>query len=55
MLFQQWICQDVAGILLVNNGRVLELYQYFSNSGCSQIDAINEALTLGVQYGLPFR
>ena len=55
MLFQQRICQDVAGILFVDHGLVLEFHHYFSNPGCSQIDAINEALTLGVQYGLTFR
>ena len=55
MLFQQRIRQDEAGILPVNNGLMLKFHHYFSNPGCSQIDAINEALTLGVQYGLPFR
>ncbi len=55
MLFQQRICQDVAGILLVNNGLVLEFYHYFPIPGCSQIDAFGELLSLGMKYGLNFR
>ena len=55
MLFQERIRQDVAGILLVNYGLVLEFHHYFPNPGCSQIDAFDEILTLGVQDGLSFR
>jgi hypothetical protein len=39
MLFQQRICQDVAGLLLVNNALVLEFHHYFPNTGRCQIDA----------------
>lgn len=55
MLFHKKICQNAAGILLLNNGCVLEFYHYFPNPGYRQIDVFDEIITLGVQDRLPFR
>jgi hypothetical protein len=49
MLFQQRIRRDVAGLLPVNNGLVLEFHHYFPYTGCCQIDALDEIFSLGMQ------